>query len=315
MLLLATVVAAQEASSRLTLRDDDGHAVHIFPSINLAPALPPDSGPLLYHGHGPVMQASVTTYAIFWVPAKLQNGNNTSMSAHYQTVQLNMLNDYAGHGIGNNNTQYYQITSTGARQYIQNKGGLGAFYVDTAAYPASGCSDTVTPGNCITDAQIQTEIKKVMGIKGWTGGLSKMFLLFTSNGEGSCFDSTSSSCAYSNYCAYHGFISGATPIVYGNEPFGSLAYCQTSGTPTPNGDAAADTAATAASHELTEAITDPELNAWFTAAGNEIGDLCAYQYGGNLWDSSRANQMWNGDFYELQMEFDNHLFGCVQIGP
>jgi len=51
-----------------------------------------------------------------------------------------------------------------------------------------------------------------------------------------------------------------------------------------------------ATHELTEAITDPLLNAWYDAALNEIGDLCAYQYGTNTWDSARANQMWNGHF-------------------
>jgi len=25
--------------------------------------------------------------------------------------------------------------------------------------------------------------------------------------------------------------------------------------------------------------------------------------------------MWNGDFYLLQQMFDNHVGGCVQVGP
>jgi hypothetical protein len=70
-----------------------------------------------------------------------------------------------------------------------------------------------------------------------------------------------------------------------------------------------------ATHELTEALTDPELNAWFSAQGNEIGDLCAYNYGTNTWDSGNANQMWYGHFYEIQQEYDNHVTGCVQVGP
>jgi hypothetical protein len=237
------------------------------------------------------------------------------MSAHYQSVQKNMLADYEGHGLDNNNTQYYQVVGT-AKQYIQNKGSLGGFYVDTSAYPASGCVDTATPGACITDAQIESEIAKVMGIKGWTGGLNKMFLLFTSKGEGSCFDSTNTSCSYTQYCAYHTYFgSTSTPVVYGNEPFGDTLNCQNPGQPSPNSDPEADTAATAASHELTEAITDPELNAWYDASGSEIGDLCAYNYGTNTWLSSKANEMWNGHFYELQMEYDNHKAGCVQVGP
>jgi len=98
-------------------------------------------------------------------------------------------------------------------------------------------------------------------------------------------------------------------------PYGDPKYCQTAGTPSPSGDAAADTAATAASHELTEAITDPLLNAWFAANGQEIGDLCAYKYGTNSWESAKANQMWNGAFFELQQEFSNLSNSCVQVGP
>jgi hypothetical protein len=311
-LLLPGNAAAQQLP-QLTLVSA-GSSIHILPTVDVAPLLGTDPGPLLYHSGGVVMQSSVSTFAIFWVPSTLQNGNPTSMSTHYQSVQKNMLGDYAAHGIDNNNTQYYQIVGS-LKTFIQNKGGLGGFFVDTAAYPASGCSDSATPGNCITDAQVHAEIQKVMTTKGWTGGLNKMFLLFTSSGEGSCFDSSSTTCAYVQYCAYHGFISGTTPIIYSNEPYGDTSVCQAAGVPSPNGDPVADAAATAASHELTEATTDPELNAWFTAQGNEIGDLCAYNYGTNAWDSSKANQMWNGRFYELQMEFDNHVSGCVQVGP
>jgi hypothetical protein len=306
----------QEVPSQLTLSDGGEHNVHVFPTVNEAAALAElasDQGPLVYHAGGPIM-STATTYAIFWVPPKLQNGGATSMSAHYQSVQRAFLADYPGHGIDNNNTQYYQTAPS--TTYIQNSGGLGGFYIDTSAYPTSGCTDSATPGNCITDAQIQEEIQDVMTLKGWTGGLTKMFLLFTSSGEGSCFSSSSSSCAYVQYCAYHGyFLSGTTPVIYGNEPYGNTSVCQVPGTPSPNGDPAADTAATAASHELTEAITDPKLNAWFTASGNEIGDLCAYNYAVNTWDAAKANEMWNGHFYELQQEFDNHKRACVQVGP
>jgi hypothetical protein len=52
-----------------------------------------------------------------------------------------------------------------------------------------------------------------------------------------------------------------------------------------------------------------------TAFGNEIGDLCAYNYGTLTWASNTANEMWNGHFYLLQQEFDNHAGGCIQIGP
>jgi hypothetical protein len=295
----------------------NGHSVHIFPTVQGAVALAKafsDPGPLLYHTGGSIMQ-SATLYAIYWIPlsGKLQNGNPTTLPVAYQNLQTRFLTDYAGHGIGNITTEFFQ-TSGSTRTYITNVGGLGGVAVDTSPYPASGCTDTATPGNCITDAQIQTEIHNVMTANGWTGGLTKMFLLYTSSGEGSCIGSD---CAYTRYCAYHSAF-GASPVIYANMPFGDLSVCQFPGTPSPNGNAVADAVMDVASHEITEAITDPLLNAWYTNAGNEIGDLCNFNYGTNTWGGGSANQAWNGHLYELQMEFDNHLaptFGCRQVGP
>jgi len=123
--------------------------------------------------------------------------------------------------------------------YIQNAWSFGGSYVDTTPYPASGCSSWETPGDCLTDAQIQAEVQKVMALKGWTGGLNKMFFVYTSSAEGSC---AGFGCAYSDYCAYHSyFYSGSTPVIYGNEPYADT-RCQLSGTPSPNGDPAADAA-------------------------------------------------------------------------
>ena len=318
-LLVQGIALAQDQLSQSPLTiTGDGQTIHILPTVNDAAAFAQanaDAGPLIYHAGGAVMNPSVTVYPIFWVPAKLQNGAPTGMSSHYKSVQTNMLADYAGHGIGNINTQYYQKSGT-TTSYIQNKGGLGTAYLDTIAYPASGCTDRATPGNCLTDAQIRAEVVRVMQFAHLTGGLNKVFMVFTSSGEGSCFDSHSTSCAYTQYCAYHSFISnGSAPIVYANEPYGSTANCQIQGAPSPSNDPVADAAATSASHELTEAITDPLLNAWFTARGNEIGDLCAYNYGRATWDGGKANQMWNGHFYLLQQEYNNHTFSCVQVGP
>jgi hypothetical protein len=284
----------------------NGHSVHILPTVKGAAALAKalaDRGPLRYNG-GPIMR-NPALYAIFWLPPALQNGGPTNFPVHNAIVNF---------GIDNNNTQYFDVVGS-TTNYILNSGSLGGFAIDTSPYPASGCADAATPGNCITDAQIEAEIQKVMSSKGWTGGPNNIFLLYTSSGEGSCFDSGSTSCAYTQYCAYHSFIGTPSPIIYANMPFGNLSVCQVPGQPSPNGDALADAVTSTASHEISEAITDPLLNAWFTALGNEIGDLCAYNYGTNTWDAGNANQMWNGTFYELQQEFNNHVAACSQVGP
>jgi hypothetical protein len=303
----------------------NGHTVHIMPTVQETRALAKaralarlSGGPLVYHG-GPIMRRA-NFFAIFWIPPTLQNGVSTGMPVAYQNLQTRLLADYTGHGIDNINTQYYQILGT-TKSYIQNAAGLqlanglAGVFVDNSPYPASGCTDAATPGNCITDAQIQAEIQKVIPLAGWTSGRNKMFLLYTSNGEGSCMGAF---CAYTDYCAYHGFIGTSPPIIYANIPFGNLSACQNPGQLSPNGGAVADAVMSIASHEISEAITDPLLNAWFDSSGNENGDLCNFDYGVNTWTSlapNDANQMWNGNFYELQREWDNHVGGCVQLGP
>jgi hypothetical protein len=292
-----------------------GSRVHIMPTVQGAAARAKafaGPGPLLYHG-GPIMRTAAL-YAIFWLPPALQNGGATSIPLHYAQLQIQHLLDYPFHGIDNINTQYYQIVGS-TKTYILNAGSFGGFAVDNSPYPASGCTDSFTPGNCITDAQIQTEIRKVMLSKGWTGGLNNVFVLYTSSGEGSCFDSSSTSCAYAQYCAYHGSFGTSPPIIYANMPFGKLSTCQNPGQPSPNGDPVADEVTSTTDHEVSESITDPLLNAWFDSFGNENGDLCAYNYGTNTWDGGAANEMWNGNFYELQQEFNNHVLACSQVGP
>ncbi len=298
----------------------DGYSVHILPTPSEAQRIQSGRdlqtpGVLSYHG-GPIMP-SVSIYTIYWKPATLQNGSSTGYSALYQSVINNFANDYTGHGIANNSTQYYQIIG-GVTTYIKTTGGSAGSYLDTNPYPASGCTDSVTSRNCITDAQLQAEVQRVMTLKGWTGGLKKIFLVFTSSGEGSCTNGSSTSCAYTQYCAYHGnFVNGSgAEVIYGNEPYADPTYCAAGGQTFPSGDHFADAAVNVASHEVTEANTDPELNAWWDSGnGEEIGDLCAWTFGTNTWDSSLANQMWNGRFYELQREYDNHTSSCVQVGP
>jgi hypothetical protein len=312
---LSKLAASSGGLSPLTVTAN-GHSVHVHPTLQRHAARAasfPDPGPLLYHSGGVIMP-SASLYAIFWLPAsgKLQNGQATIMGSLFPYSQESFLQDYARHGIGNITTQYYQTIGS-TTTFPSNAGGLAGVALDTSPYPASGCTDAATPGNCLTDAQIQAEIMKVMKANGWTGGLDKIYLLYTSTGEGSCVGTI---CAYMDYCAYHSAITSVSPnIIYVNMPYGNLNVCQAEGTPSPSGHPVTDAAISIASHEITEAITDPLLNAWYTAQGNEIGDLCNFIYGSNTWDGGKANQFWNGHFYELQMEFDNHSSACQQVGP
>jgi hypothetical protein len=76
------------------------------------------------------------------------------------------------------------------------------------------------------------------------------------------------------------------------------------------------------SHEMSESITDPYLDAWYDNNGNEVGDECAYIYGDSLSlqgaPGAKYNQTINGHPYFIQEEFSNSAFatdeyyGCAQ---
>ena len=265
---------------------------------------------LTYHG-GRVMAKQEVSYAIFWEPATLQNGQPATVSATYNSLLTRYFGDVGGKGLYGNNTQYYEKNATLQRN-IANKSSFGGSWVDTSAYPASDCTDSVTPGNCIQDKDIRAEVTKAMTTNGWTGGLTHMFFVFTAKGEGSC---SGSSCAFTTFCAYHGSFTSSGTVVYANMPYtGTLLGGCGVGT-SPNGDIDADSTINVTSHEQMEAVTDPSLNAWYDSTGAENGDKCAWNFGTLDEDGGMANQLWNGHFYILQQEWDNAVTGCVQQGP
>jgi hypothetical protein len=182
--------------------------------VHYLPVSPPRHAQanLLYHG-GPVMRKVSNTYAIFWEPPKLQTGDPAYVAPGYNAGILQYFNDVGGTGLYNINTQYYQVVG-GVQQNIVNASKLAASWVDTGAYPKSGCTDPATPGNCLTDAQIQAEVSHAISVNGWTASATNGFFVFTARDEGSCF-SQSGSCAFTSYCGYHGNF-GST--LYANMP-------------------------------------------------------------------------------------------------
>jgi hypothetical protein len=273
---------------------------------------------LTYHG-GPVMQLKSQTYAIFWEPPTLQDGSSAPVSSTYNSLLKRYFKDVGGSGLYNINTQYYQ-TINGPTEYIVNNSPFQAAWVDTSPYPVAGCNDPQTnPENCLSDAQIQAEVKKARKANGWGSGSKREFFVFTAPGEGSC---VSGICAFDDYCAYHSsfLTGGGAKVIYANMPYGSTpisgypgGVCTSRGT-FPN-NRAADIEISITSHEHMEAVTDFDGNAWFDGSGNENGDKCAYNYGTVNLDGNKANVQWNGHYYLVQQEWDNQVTACRLTGP
>jgi hypothetical protein len=261
-------------------------------------------GNLAYHG-GPVMHAN-KVYAIYWVPS------GYTVSSSYQSLINRFFTDVAADS-GKTSNVYYSDTQysdgAGAIAYSSTFGGSA---VDTNALPANGCTDSYT-SKCVSDAQLRAEIDKVATANGWarTGAI---FFMFTAKGIGSCY--SSSSCAFSNYCAYHSnFNSSAGNTLYANMPYGDTVPAACDAGNRPNGDDA-DATNNVTSHEHNETITDALGTAWYDHRGYENGDKCAWNFGAQLGGGSGAqyNQLINGHGYELQQEWSNRSSGCVLTG-
>jgi hypothetical protein len=99
-------------------------------------------------------------------------------------------------------------------------------WLDTSPYPASGCSDSFTPGNCLSDKALEEEVARAMKINGWTAGHSHLFFVFTSYGEGSCvFSRLIPGCASARYCAWHNFFhANGQTVIYASQPYPAGGY-------------------------------------------------------------------------------------------
>jgi hypothetical protein len=69
--------------------------------------------------------------------------------------------------------------------------------------------------------------------------------------------------------------------------------------------AGADAMLSVLMHELEETATDPQLNAWYSANGNENGDKCAWSWGTTTLNSngSYSNMSLGGKSYLIQQNF------------
>jgi hypothetical protein len=301
-------------------------------------------GVLLYHG-GPVLH-SESPYLIYWTPA------GHAIPASNETVLNQYMSDVAADSGGSNNvyavlTQYRD--AAGAADYSQIFG-TGQVIQDTHAYPTNnkgGCPLATGITACVTDKQLQAEITRLITtdrLPTGVGGHAPIYFVITPQDVNVCL--SGGSCSTNVFCAYHDFFTdGNSPVLYASVPFsvwagGSTKGCQDDGTAayqTPDqgsqrrffGDHGYQIADNL-SHELSETITDPLINAWYTSGfGSEVGDLCeafapvsnpnkdvsAHAYfptvAGTAAAGDLADQFFSGDYYYNQTEWSNATGDCM----
>ncbi|HTD51022.1 MAG TPA: PKD domain-containing protein [Acidimicrobiia bacterium] len=276
---------------------------------------------LTYHG-GPVLHSSAVS-AMFWVP----NGY-TFPHGYAQTVRqyfTDVAHDsFLPTNVFSVDTQYYNVAN-GVKRFASYSVVDRGSTVDPHAYPKSGCPNYVLDSKagskstaCLTDSQVQHEIRSVIAAHHLPTGTGNEYFLFTPPGVATCKspDVTAPRDCFDpmqrdGYCAYHSHLSG-TAVLFVVLPYEAPTGVCWSGQ-SPNGGAA-DSVVNTASHEQNESITDPFGTGWFDGAGNEVGDKCHLIFGPAISSTSTGqyNERINGHGYWLQELWSDRARACVQ---
>lgn len=209
-----------------------------------------------YHG-GPVMKGTPNVYVI-WYGNWNSTGSNTSATRS--------LIEHFFSTIGGSALELVNST------YGDNSGNVtGAVHF--------GGSTIVSSSTNLTDTSLRTTVANAIS----SGALPRdsngvYFVLSSSN-----INETSGFCT--QYCGFHTHSTiSSTDIKYAfvGNPDRCPSGCEIQRTG-PNSPATnvggADGMANVISHELEEAISDPDLNAWFDTSGQENADKCNFNFG------------------------------------
>src|SRR5262249_40630113 len=191
-----------------------------------------------YHG-GPVMLGTTNVYYIWY-------GNWSGNSA--MTILTDLANNIGGSPYFNINTTYYN----GSNVHVSN-----------SVHFVSYTTDNYSQGTSLSDAAIQTVVSSAISSGRLPKDTNAVYFVLTSA------DVTASSGFCTQYCGWHthGTISGSDiKYAFIGNPDRCPSACAAQ-TTSPNGNAGADGMASIISHELEEAVTDPDLNAWYDRRG------------------------------------------------
>jgi hypothetical protein len=293
----------------LTLQESATNQARLAAKSGVSPFAATNTN-LVYHT-GPVMRSPVN-YAIFWQPP-----GTTAFPAGYEAGIQRYFQDVGGTPFYNIVTQYGD--SSGAP--VPNATSFGGAWTDTNAFGNAG-----TLADPVTDGDIQQAVSDAIAANStWQApGLSTMYFVYLPAGVAQCMDSADCFAlpgekATNTYCAYHSSFGSET--IYGAMPYNGSANDNATGTcldntPVPN-NMDLDSELRVTDHEMIEANTDPNGDAWYGTGGlsDEIGDKCNFNYGPSY--PNGVNIVLHGDPYQIQTEWSNNsVSGCVKrYGP
>jgi hypothetical protein len=221
-------------------------------------------------------------YAIWW-------GDWSSPGDKISGIE-SFFNGYTGSSYANTITEYYDINSSTGKQ----EPFTGHSVFNPSLYDASAA-----PPHAINTSTAVSEACTVLKNNSLTPDPNAIYFIYTSTGAG-----------HVSYCAWHdkGTCPNGTTIQVAYMPnIDGLPGCDPLAPYYGHSEGLAALANVTA-HELSEAITDPHLDAWLDQNGQEVGDKCAWQF------DTTNNQVTlsNGTQFKLQKEWSNAANGCIQ---
>ena len=220
---------------------------------------------ICYHG-GPVMHNTPNYYYIWYGTWNGSGSNGTNAVSDSQTT-VTLLDTFAG---DLNGSTYEAINST---------------YYDTSANVtgnvklAASATDNYSRSTAFGDSGVQAIVVNAINNGGLPLDTNGVYFVLTS----SDVNETSGFCT--TYCGWHTHASlstskGSGDIKYSfvGNPDRCPSACEAQ-TTSPNNDSGGDGMANIVAHEQEEAISDPDLNAWYDRRGNENADKCAWTFG------------------------------------
>lgn len=245
-----------------------------------------------YHG-GPIIVSGtgggVNVYLIWY-------GNWSGNTA--TTIIPAFLNAEGGSPYYNINTTYYN----GNAAFVKNEITL-----------SGSTTDNYSRGTSLSDADIQSIVANALSSP---GGLptdpNGVYYVLTS------VDVTETSGFCTQYCGWHTYaVLNGTNIKYAfvGNPDRCPSGCEAQYPNSPNGNSGADGMVSIIAHELEEAVSDPNLNAWYDTRGAENADKCAWTFGTTYraQNGSSANMNLGGNDYLIQQNWVNSAGGYCAL--
>jgi hypothetical protein len=201
--------------------------------------------PITYHG-GPVMARPKRVYEIWYGTW----GTSTTAS-----IVAAFVASLSGSSYFNINNTYHD----GQGNIVSNAIAVGGTFIDNYSH-----------GRRLADGDVLDIVSRVNPTD-----VDGIYVVLTSGDVDETSGFGSSYCGWHNHATVNG---RDIKYAFVGSPDRYPACIYQSGV-SPNGNVMADAMVSVLAHEVNEAATDPDLDAWYDTSGNENADKCAWTYG------------------------------------